>query len=71
MSVRAIALHLSGNAQDGWYFMSLLTYYRIHRYQWTELSVGNSILDRVNQLDLDEGQPLVAKKSGMNGPAAG
>ena len=38
--------------------MSLLSGDRIRRYQWTELSVGNDILDRVDQLVLDEGQPV-------------
>jgi len=61
-SVGAIALYSSGNDQGSWYFMSLLTgnrIYRIHMYQWTELTVGNDILNRVNRLALDEEQPLV------------
>ena len=40
--------------------MSLLTGDHIYRYQRTELPVGNNILDRVDQLVLDEAQPLVA-----------
>ena len=41
--------------------MSLLTGKRIHKYQWTVLPISMEVLARVNQLALEEGQPLVAQ----------
>ena len=41
--------------------MSLLTVDRIHKYQWTELQVGADVFDRVEQLAIVEGQPLVVE----------
>ena len=59
-SVGAIALHASGNLQKGWYFMSLLTGERIHVYQWRELPISANVLTQVNQITLEEGQPVIA-----------
>ena len=56
----AIALYPSGNAQGSWYFMSLVTGKRIHRYQWTALPISQEVLQRVEDIAIYEQQPLVA-----------
>ena len=42
----AIAMYPLNNAQGGWYFMSLDTGKRIHRYQWETLSISKEVLNR-------------------------
>ena len=56
----AIALYPSGNAQGSWYFMSLDTGKKIHRYQWTVLPLSTEALERVEAIALHQEQPLVA-----------
>ena len=56
----AIALYPSGNAQGSWYFMSLDTGKRIHRFQWTVLPLTKAVKDRVEYIAEQQGQPLVA-----------
>ena len=46
-AVGAIALYPSGNEVGGWYFMSLATGKEIHRNGWTELPMGDEVLQRV------------------------
>ena len=41
--------------------MSLATGKRIHSYIWKTLQVGEDVIDRVNQIAEDEGQPLIAE----------
>ena len=53
----AIALYPSSNPQGSWYFMSLNTGKRIHRYQWTILPVSKDVLSRVESIAIHEGQP--------------
>ena len=55
-----IALYPANGAQDSWYFMSLVTGKRIHRYQWTVLLISKEVLARVNTIAIREKQPLVA-----------
>jgi hypothetical protein len=55
-TVGAIALYASGNVQGGWYFLSLLTGKRIHRYQWTVLPMGDDVIERVHEIARAEGQ---------------
>ena len=45
------------NNQGGYYFMSIRTNRRIHGYRFTELSMPQHIIDRVYQLNDDEGAP--------------
>ena len=56
----AITLYLSRNGQGSWYFMSLETGRRIHRYTWDILPIGNDIINRVNAIGRNEGKPIVA-----------
>ena len=58
-SVESVALYPSGNAQGSWIFMSLLTGKRIHRYQWDITPITTDIINRVDALARDEGQPIV------------
>ena len=44
----AIALRPMGNAQGGWYFMSLRTGRRLRRFQWTPLPMPQEVIDRVH-----------------------
>ena len=56
----AIALYPSGNAQGSWYFMSLETGKKVHRYDWDILPITKEVLDRVEKIAIHEGQALVA-----------
>jgi hypothetical protein len=46
----AIALRPTGNAQGGYYFLSLTTGRRINRTHWTELPMPAEVIDRVHAL---------------------
>ena len=61
-SVGAIALRPS-NGRGGYYFQSLKTGKRIHSNQWKELPIPDHVVDRVEEMADDEGQPLM--KNGM------
>ena len=58
----AIALNPTGNVNGDYYFLSLATGDRISRHQWTELPIPPSAIARVEQLALDEGQPLIQEQ---------
>jgi len=49
-TIGAIALRPTGNAQGGYYFLSLSTGRRIHRQHFTELPMPDDVIDRVHQL---------------------
>ena len=55
-----IALYPSRNGQGSWYFMSLDTGKRVHRYSWDVLPMSNDVISRVDALGKQEGQPMVA-----------
>jgi Reverse transcriptase (RNA-dependent DNA polymerase)/Zinc knuckle len=57
--VDAIALHHTGNAQGGYYFMSLTTGERVSRRQYTKLPLTQRIIDAVEHLALQQHQPLL------------
>jgi hypothetical protein len=46
----AIALRPTGNAQGGYYFMSLTTGRRLNRNHWTELPMPQDVINRVRTL---------------------
>ena len=56
-----ITLYPSRNAQGSWYFVSLDTGARVHRYSWNVLPMGTDVIERVNDIERSQGQPLVAK----------
>ena len=60
-TVGAIDLHPSVNVQGSWYFMSLDTGERVHRYSWDVLPMGTDIIERVNEIGRRQGQPMVAR----------
>jgi hypothetical protein len=55
----AIALTPAGNAQGGFYFLSLVTGRRLARQQWDELSMPDGVIAAVKRMAEDEGQPLI------------
>ena len=57
-SVGAIAL-IPSKKQGGYWFMSLKTGHKLHRYNWIELPISDDVIDRVEQLVEDQGQPLM------------
>ena len=57
--IGAIALFPSPSGHGSWYFMSLLTGKKIHRNSWTLLPATEDVIQRVNQLAKDQGQPPV------------
>jgi len=61
-SVDAIALNPS-NERGGHYFMSLRTSKKLHGYIWTELPIMYEVIEQVEQLGEQDGQPLM-----MHGP---
>ena len=55
-AVGAISLYPSGNEVGGWYFISLATGQEVHRNGWTELHMGDDVLQRVKHIALKQGQ---------------
>jgi hypothetical protein len=53
----AIALRPTGNAQGGFYFMSLTTGRRISRSRWTELPTPRDVIDRIHALAQQQNTP--------------
>ena len=49
-TIGAIALRPTGNAQGGYYFMSLSTGRVINRYRWTELPMPQNVIDHVQHI---------------------
>ena len=54
-TVGVIAL-IPANESGGYYFMSLATGKHIHAFIWTELTINEKFLSRVNHLDTKEKQ---------------
>ena len=54
-----IALYPSPSVHGSWYFMSLLTGKKIHRNSWTTLPATEDVVKRVNDIAIQQGQPLV------------
>ena len=57
-AVPGIALRRSNNA-GGHYFMSLHSGKRIHGYSWDELPIDESVVERVESLAEEQGQPIM------------
>ena len=57
-AVPGIALRRS-NSAGGHYFMSLHSGKRIHGYNWDELPIDDYVIERVEALAMEQGQPLV------------
>ena len=57
-SVEAIALTPS-NEQGGYWFMLLKTGHKLHGYHWVELPISKDIIDKVEQLAEEQGQPIM------------
>ena len=55
----AIALTPTGNAQGGYYFMSLTTGRKLSRQQWHELPMPDGVIEAVERMALAEQQPLI------------
>ncbi len=49
----------TGNAQGGYFFLSLITGRRISRQQWDELPMPDGIIATVERMALDQQQPVV------------
>ena len=58
-TVGAIALHPSGNLQGSWYFMSLASGERLHRYQWHVLPISTEVINRVHEIAIKDEQPVI------------
>ena len=61
-SVGAVAL-ISSNEIGGYYFMSLRTGRKLHGFIWTEFTITEEIIVRVEELGKEDKQPLME-----NGP---
>jgi hypothetical protein len=55
----AIALMPTGNAQGGYFFLSLTTGRKLSRQQWDELPMPDGVIASVEQMAQDQGQPIV------------
>ena len=65
-TVEGIALGPSGNVQGGWYFQNLETGDQLHARSWTELSVPDHVIQRVNDIAKEEGAPIIKKGNSEN-----
>jgi hypothetical protein len=57
----AISLNPVGNEQGAYYFMSLMTGQRPNRRSWTVLPMGSDVIARVEEIALQQGQPLLKR----------
>ena len=57
-SVPAIALKAS-NEEGEYFLMSLYTGKRLHSYIWEEIPIDQDTIDRVDQLEREEKQPVL------------
>lgn len=55
----AITLTPTGNAQGGYWFLSLVTGARLSRQQWDVLPMPQHVIATVERMGLEEGQPLM------------
>jgi len=60
-TVEGIALGPTGNVQGDWYFQNLETGDQLHARSWTELSLPDHVIQRVNGMAKAEGAPLIKK----------
>ena len=60
----AIALNPTGNAQGGYFFMSLVTGAKLSRQQWDEIPMPDGVIAAVEAMALEQVQPLI----GNTGP---
>ena len=58
-TVGAIILYPSVNAQGSWYFMSMATGEKIHRYEWTEISITRDTIYAIHRMAQERGMPEV------------
>ena len=58
-TIGAIALGPTGNLQGSYKFLNLRSGKRITRRNWTQLPMPQEVIDRVNQLGVNDGQPEV------------
>ena len=58
-TVGAIALYPSRNLKGSWYFMSLGSGKQLHRYQWHVLTISTEVINRVHEIVMKEGQPVI------------
>ena len=65
-TVEGIALGPSGNVQGGWYFQNLERGDQLHARSWTELSVPDHVIQRVNDIAREEGAPIIKKGNSEN-----
>ena len=52
-------LHPSGNLQGSWYLISLASGERLYRYQWHMLPISTGVINRVHEIVIKEGQPVI------------
>ena len=57
----AISLNSVGNEQGAYNFMSLMTGERLNRRSWTILPMGRDVIARVEEIALQQGQPLLKR----------
>jgi hypothetical protein len=55
----AIALGPTGNAQGGFYFLSLVTGRKLSRQQWDALPMPDEVIAEVERMAEDEDQPII------------
>ncbi len=57
----AIALTPTGNAQGGYFFLSLATGRKLSRQQWDALPMPDGVVAAVERMAQDESQPLIGQ----------
>ena len=58
-TIGAIVPYPSGNAQGSWYFMSIATGERIHRYEWTKIPITRDTIDAIHRMAQEKRIPEV------------
>ena len=56
-----IALFPSNNSSEGWYFMSLITGYKVHKYTWTIRPANDLVSLKVKETALSQNENIIGK----------
>ena len=60
-TMEGIALYPSDNSSGGWYFMSLITGYPVHKYTWTIRPASDLVLLKVKEIAQKQNQNLIGR----------
>ena len=61
-TIGAVALYPAETNRKSWYFMSLVSGQRIHRFNWRILPITTDAVNRIHEIAREEKRPLIESK---------